>query len=549
MNCPNCGASVEANDLFCTSCGTRMTQPEPQPAPQPAAETAAPATEAQQTNNAQPKDMTPMLKNIVKFGAIAVVAVVLIILLVKIFSSGSDYIFLEKNVLPVPVDEEVRFVVDDKMGEAKVDGKISDYINNPAGDLLVFTTVEETVIENSGSDDDSLWDDGWYEPDVERTYTLYWTDGEELTKIADDCDEAFELSSDGTGVLYIDADGSLVLYNIEKNEGTTVCNSSDNKNIYGLQISPDGDSAAYQVTEFTEEGEAKNTIYFFDGETSEKVTSDGYVLAMSNDGDQIYVVATNDDGVDKLSVYKGASGDKVSLGQYSNVVAFNSDMTQIMYTDGEKTYASCDGEESFKVSSKSGFDLIIPENCVGIGSIFGKVYESDNALYLIEKEEEPVKLASRVYNVTMDASGEYLYYIKSDDETLFRIEIADGDKAADNAVSIADDVDGYVVSSDCKYVYYSSDDTLYSVDGRDGDDKTSIAEDVYDAEIDGDDVFYYICDEELYTCTKGEKYGKLKSDIVALNKVGKYVYAFNEDELNVCLGKKDIEKLSDINLG
>ncbi len=553
MNCPNCGANVEANDLFCTSCGTRMTQPEPQPAAesvsaQPVSQTyAAPAV-----NNEQPKDNSALLKNLVKFGTIAVVAVVLLVVLIKIFTSGTDYIFREKNLLPIEVDDEIRFVIDDKMGEAKQSGSLDEYETSTKGDITVFTTVEETEVEDNSSSetDDEYYDDwdDWGEPEVERTYTLFWTDGDKVTKIADDCGSFFVLSADGTGVVYYDADGNICLYNIEKDENVKVYDYSENKNFSGITIAPNGDTVVFKVIEYTEEDETKSNIYLFDGKENAKVTSDGFVIAMSDDGDLIYVVTENDEGEEKLNVYKGTSGDKVSLGKYSDVVCFNNDNTQIMFTDGEKTYISDDGKESVKISSKSGFDIVVPEGCVGVEDLYGKVYEADNGLYLIEEDEEPIKLASRVYQVTMDASGEYIYFIKSGDETLLRIEIADEDKAADNAVKIAEDVDGYIITSDCKNVYYSSDDTLYSVDGRDGDDKTSIAEDVTMAQIDGNDVFYYICDEELFTCVKGEKYGKLKSDIMGITKEGDYVYAFTKEDISVCLGKKSIEKLTDHNM-
>jgi hypothetical protein len=127
------------------------------------------------------------------------------------------------------------------------------------------------------------------------------------------------------------------------------------------------------------------------------------------------------------------------------------------------------------------------------------------------------------------------------------IKISDGEKASDRYITLAEDIDSFWVTSDRKYVYYTSDDCLYSVNGKKGGKPTTVCNDeIEDAAMNGKDVFYYILDGDLYATKNGKKGSKVLGDITSLSStLTGIVYAENEDTLYVSTGSKKPKKLMD----
>jgi hypothetical protein len=109
-------------------------------------------------------------------------------------------------------------------------------------------------------------------------------------------------------------------------------------------------------------------------------------------------------------------------------------------------------------------------------------------------------------DVKLDESAKYLYYINKD-EDLKMLKISHGDRAADKAKLIAEDVENFVVTSDRSKVYYISEDALYCVNGKNGKSKKTIAnEDVgHSLALNQSDVCYYYVEGDIYASSNGGK--------------------------------------------
>jgi len=254
-------------------------------------------------------------------------------------------------------------------------------------------------------------------------------------------------------------------------------------------------------------------------------------------------------------------GDSTKLGGIdSSTVRFNDDHTQVMFYNEGKSYIATKGKEAVKASSDR-LSLIIAPNAstfydstsytYPVSNMYNHVYtvsgESGYSVWMIKKNaDKNEKLVSKVSNVQLDASAEYLYYIYDNDE-LRVVKVSDGEKATERFTKLAEDVEGYFVTSDRKYVYYGSDDSVYSVNGKKGGKSKTVCNDgVEGAAMNGKDVFYYIMDGDLYATKNGKKGSKVISDISSVtNTSNGIVYASNEDAFFVSDGAKKPSKLMD----
>ena len=129
-----------------------------------------------------------------------------------------------------------------------------------------------------------------------------------------------------------------------------------------------------------------------------------------------------------------------------------------------------------------------------------------NVWLLKKNPDKSNKLVSNVSDeLVLDESAKYLYYTNKEDE-LKLLKISHGDRAADKARLIAEDVENFVVTSDRSKVYYISDDALYSVNGKNGKSKKTVAnEDVgYQLILNQGDVCYYFVEGDVYACSDGK---------------------------------------------
>lgn len=554
MNCTNCGAELAPESKFCVACGTPAAQPAVTAPVEPAAPveqaaapvaTAAPEKEGFKIDVNAVKDqlvstvkplwdkVKPILSNKMVLLGIGVVVLVLIIAsVISVIASGSNgYIQLKQATSPIYVDGEVNIVVDKKVLSDTVDAEsVGDGNVSLDGKVTAFITDEGD---------------------------LYVVNGKKLKQVAEEVYD-FELSVSGKGIAYVTEDDdayTLNLYTVSSGKTTTI---TDELGSLSYVIAPDGKSVAYYV----EDDEDERDLMFSKGKDAVKITSaESELVGMSNNGKYIYVICENDEGESYLYSYD-TKGERTKLGAVSSSsIYFNDDHTQIMFFDEGKTYIATKGKEAVKASSNQ-LRLIIAPNASSfygsdgttypVSNLYNHVYtvtdEDSTSVWLIKKNSDKnVKLVSKVSNVQLDETAKYLYYIY-DGEELRMIKISDGEKATERYVELAEDVDTYIVTSDRKLVYYYSDDSLYSVNGKKGGKATVVCNDSIEGlAINAKDVVYYILDGDLYATKNGKKGSKVISDIsYVYSTPNGVVYASSDDAVYASNGSKKPSKLLDL---
>ena len=564
MHCTKCGAELAPESKFCVACGTPVeqpaeavpaapvvsevpTQPEAAPVVSEAAPvaTAAPEKEGFKIDVNEVKDqliatvkplwdkVKPFLTNKKVLLGIGVVVLLLVVASVisSIAAGNNGYIQLKQTTMPTVVDGEIRIVVGKKVLKDTVTAEgLDDYATSLDGKVMAFTTEEDE---------------------------LYVVNGKKLKKVAEDVYD-FEISVSGKGIAYVvkdedEGDRTLYLYSVGNGKSTTI---SDEMAGLDYAIAPDGKSVAYFV-----EDEEEDELMFSKGKDPVKITSaECELYGISNNGKYIYVSRENDEGEASLYSYN-TKGESTKLGGVSGTaIRFNDDHTQVMFYNEGKTYVSTKGKEAEKASSDR-LNLIVAPNAstfsddtsytYPVSNLYDHVYtvsgEEGYSVWLIKKNaDKNVKLVSKVSDVQLDTSAEYLYYIYDGEELRF-IKISDGEKATERFTKLAEDVDGYVLTSDRKYVYYGSDGSVYSVNGKKGGKSTIVCnDDVEGIALNGKDVFYYILDGDLYATKNGKKGSKVLSDISGLSgtETG-VVYASNDDAIYATDGSKKPSKIMD----
>lgn len=552
MHCTKCGAELAAGTKFCVTCGApvEVAAPVAQPVPvAPAApvEQVAPekkegfkidvnAVKEQLITTLEPVTnfLKPILaKKKVKIGIIAGLAVILIAsILCAIFLGGNGYVELKQQIMLRAENGEITVVVGKTVLKDKIDADdYDDYDSSIDGKISVILT----------SDDQ-----------------LYAVNGTKLQKVADDVLK-YELSVTGNGVAYLTEEGddgyTLYLYNISSKKTTTI---SDEVSMRTVAISPDGKSVAY----YEENDEGEDVLMYSTGKDPVKVTNSEVTLyGIANSGKYIYASRINDQDEEHLYSFN-TKGESTKLGAIdSSSIRFNKDHTQVMFFNDSKTYIATNGKEATKAAS-GRLTLIVAPNAASfydsnattypVSSLFDHVYSvTDNdttSVWMIKKNaDKSVKLVSKASSIRLDESAEYLYYIYNNDE-LRVVKISDGEKASDKYTKLAEDVEGYLVTSDRKYVYYVSDDSIYSVNGKNGGRSTTVCADGAESwAMNGKDVLYYVVDDALYATSNGKKGSKVLGDIsyVTNNRIG-IVYASNSDAVYVSDGAKKPSKLMDL---
>ena len=568
MNCKNCGAELSAEAKFCVTCGAPVVadaapvaEPVVEPVAEPVTETVAepiqeaPVAVAQEPSaskidlnaikNGLVETLSPLYAKVKPFLsnkkvligiAAALVLLIAISIVSNVLAASNGFISLKQTIMPANNGDEINLIVDKKVLSDTVEAEsIDDYSISLDGKIAAFTTTENE---------------------------LYVLNGKKLKKVAEDVID-FEMSSSGNGIAYVQSEEdvrSLLLYTVSNSKSVTVTDelASDR-----YALSPDGKSVCYYIYGNEDDEDSANKLMYFKGSKSVKITSSkSKLVGLANNGKYIYVVCENDEGKEYLYSYN-TKGDRSKLGAIdSSSVRFNDAHTQVMFYSEGKTYISNKGKDAEKASSNK-LSLVIAPNANScsdrcsttypVSSLFNHVYtcsdgETTSAWVIKSNADKNVKLVSKISSVKLDASAKYLYYIYNGEE-LRMIKISDGENASEKFVKLADDVSSFVITSDRAYVYYTSDNTLYAVNGKKGGKvKTISTDDVgYSLAINGKDVVYYIMDGDLYASSNGKKGSKVLSDCsAAYNTANGIVYAGNEDTIYATSGSKKLTKLLDL---
>lgn len=507
MKCPICGSENPADARVCESCEAEFPAGKPKSRKLPLY-----------------RKLSKITNKLILPATAA--GLLLLILFAIVYVTTDDrnghYIFVEQNVA----------CFTDKSGSTTavfVDGKaIGDTIEGSV--TLYWSGLDNTVTLFSANDGDKTF-----------LWTLY---GDELTKIAgSDKWTDFVMAASGEGIAYTVEDGretALCLYDVSKNKSTKVQTAAQ---IESVVLSPDGESLTYVMPE-----NGEKTGYFFDGGKNVRLGRDVRAIALSDGGKYIYALsdengAAADGGsadTGTINLHNNRGEKKSVIGPYSvgSDRYFNADHTQMLYTCEGKTYISVKGGEGVPFFKESGIRPILPEDTayavstnstidwtVPVDSFYDLYYYSRNAIYQITKDyENPVRLASKVHDfngldgITLSEDASTIYYLKQNSglsavHDLMMVRTAWGSDGPDKAVTIAETIIAYAVTSDCQRVYYWDGDLLYSADGSTGRSVRGIAENIKSGIVIGKgDILYFRKGRNLYACSNGKDAELVLSD-------------------------------------
>ncbi len=378
---------------------------------------------------------------------------------------------------------------------------------------------------------------------------LYLVEGQRVKKIADEV-QHFELSATGGGLAYAQTFEDhcfLTLYNVPKRSSREI---TDSLSRMDFSLSPDGSNVAYY--ELRQDGEV---LAVNRKEKRHTVTAEATdLIGISNDGKQIYAVCSKARDQSILCSFH-FRGKKQELGGISSIsFKFNSDHRQIMYYSGGKTYISSNGQEGVLVSSYPLYLVTAPNSqSTGDGnaitypvhSLFDHVYtcfdgESNSAWVIRKNPDKSIKLVSRVSGCTLDASNKYLYYLH-DMKQLRYIRLRDGKDAAEHFQSLADGVEAYALTSNRKRVYFTSNGSLCTVNGKSGGNVKVLCEktDSLTPVLNQGDWVYYLSEGQLYVSKNGRSGTAVADHIRSVySSSNSVVYILGEEELYTSTHKK-----------
>jgi hypothetical protein len=474
VKCKNCGADISAQMKFCGTCGAPVEHTE-------AAQTPVSPVPAISTGNPP----SGIQKNIKKFLIPAIALVLLIVagsVLWNIFKP-SNY-EQTKGTLYIAQFEDGVIIEPDGKSATTIEGRL---INSARS--LDNTKAAVLISEDEGDN---------------YGYSLYLV-ADTVTFIADGVSDV-KLALSGAEMAFVrdidydSGEGELCLYS----GGKTSTVSDEYFTRYGFVLSPDGNTVGFTIGD-----NDRFSGYCYSGKQIELGTN-VIPVAVADGAKYIYY-----DRNSSFYVMKGNNEDtREKLGENVYSYWFNKDLSQVVYSYGNKSYFSRGGG---KRESLSGFvqSFLLPagaagrDNIVGVGSFAHTFYVSDsNAVVRINGKFETGNVDRSVSSAHLASDGKTIIYQKRDG--IYKI---DGSKENAASVELVDgDVDVFIPTADGNAVYfYTTDDELFYQKGK--GKPVSVGEYLYDsvtygywAMFKGDQLFY-ISDEELYTSTgsKGKR--------------------------------------------
>lgn len=283
-------------------------------------------------------------------------------------------------------------------------------------------------------------------------YSLYYTDAKTQKHLTSDASNNYIISSNGNTVAYCDSLSELYVYNKSLDKVTFVDDS-----VEYFALTPSGDSMLYVKTE--DDG---NVLYLYSDGNSSQIGTDYTPLGMSDDLSLIYVLNSED----ALCVLNkdGNLTAKICSDVSSDMFYFSTDMSNVVFNDGDFTYISMYGQSKIRLIA----DVAIPVNkktlcvdsncisfvCENLSEIFYcSINEDYSNLYYINDKFEKTDIANDIlmyiitdknsvvyldaqhdiykcakgkteliqtnaYNIQATSDGRYIYYINSSSELI-----------------------------------------------------------------------------------------------------------------------------------
>lgn len=486
MKCPSCGKTISENALFCTECGSSLERER----------STGFAARREAPKGSERRGGARLLAVGGVVAAVAVIAVVIIWLVCRA-AGGSGYL----------VKTEIGYI-------SVTDTLIADSLGN-SYDLSEYGIVSHRI---EASLDGRVAAVLGYRSDRGGSGMLLLIEDKVISKLGDNIYDCV-ISDNGASVAYaqgVDDACILCVYNVKKQTAEEISGgipAEGDQSILSLlgidssrglfTLSPDGKSIAYARMVNNE----IRTYAAVGGSEPVAVAADSYPIAISNGGKYIYYIRRNISSADysyKLSVAYGDNVrnlclDAAQLGEY---LLFNSDRTEVIYTDKNVSYISRKGGERRQLPGAIG-SIVVPADgaarreehtCVGRRvdiyakrTLAGSAYIFDGGLYYLDSGLQKTCISSLCGGWALSPDGGSVYYIDASGTSGYSGRVyylKDIEKTADKKL-ISGDIQAIGITAPDKFdgVYLrDSDNALYFV--KSGGKQKRIADDIADITVD-----------------------------------------------------------------
>jgi hypothetical protein len=499
--CKSCGAEIAADMKFCSTCGAPVERPETPPGSMPAVG----------------KTGAGKLKKLIV--PVTILAVVIIAASVALNAFKPSKYETVKDVIFIWQDDGEVVIEPSGKSKTKIDGVL-------VSQLRSFDGTKAALLINEDGTGSSYNSDG---------YTLYHV-SDKVTRITDGVYDA-KLSLSGGGIAFTkEVDYSVNEGKLYHWRGGLYGEVTDSLFMSfvpnnGYCISPDGDIVAFTfTTPALLTGDVRDPEEFSGAYSAGgyPVSLDSGVQPVAIADDAKYVYYTKNSA---FYVMKGNdAGTKQKLGENIYQYYFNSALSQIVYTQDEKSYISRNGGEKQSLSARVNYFLLPGgtsqrDYVIGVDSFADTLFYSiggSNGIARINAKFEALSIAKNIEGAFLADDGGTVIYSKNGG--LYKLN---GLKETADAVElIDDDVTNFFAVSDASAVYFVNDDAeLYYQKGT--GKPVPIDEDLYNnygtysgyfALFKGN-TLYYIKDDELYVSTgaKGKPVSEFDDAVIGVS--------------------------------
>lgn len=377
-----------------------------------------------------------------------------------------------------PVDNINVFYMPHENGAIVVKGE------NAAKELIKGKGVADIKYSLSGESATVVMSDG-------ASYSLYYTDGSKVNHITSEASANYVISADGSTVAYCDSQSELYVYNCATSQSTRIDND-----VQAFALSPSG-----KVIIYSGEDESVVSLYVY-SEGNASLLGENYIpLGVSDDLSMIYVLSADN------SLYvldkNGDITSKICSEVSADKFCFSADMKNIVFNDGQYTYASSDGKSRVRLVSAvatpvntADFNSDSNNNSAVCSNVYNTFYSTtdedgvislcyvsensvntvsfnvkkfvvtgqDSAVYLDTQGKvyryssgQNILVQSGVLDVFATSDGSYIYY-KTSNAELFCLKKGE-------SVRVAEGVSQVYITSDGKMFFIDNNGGLFSVKG------------------------------------------------------------------------------------
>lgn len=287
---------------------------------------------------------------------------------------------------------------------------------------------------------------------------------------------SYSMSENGKYIVYSTFNGLqnfyLNLYDVD-NHSEKVIDTITEKQYDMIQISPDGRLTNYITVSypFNMDYMEYESIMLKLGNQPEPLGKNIIVFEVSKDNKYTYYMDRTEETSNSIYV-KSDTGTELLSNNVTNNIFFNKDATEIMISEGERTYISRKGGERQLIADTIVSKIVTPRKSViynkynmgiysyGFTTFRNKVILCNNTLKLIDNQyqSKDIGYVTNKQQIAISKDGTDLIY-RNADRDLMRVNNLDGIWGEDIIAAAIDD--SIAASNDLSKVYYLKDKQLY----------------------------------------------------------------------------------------